>query len=101
MGKGRRNLLPLPGGESEGGRGGGVRNRKAGPPLPGQPAAAALPQIGRGVPSKTATRDKSGYSAEQPILLARLREVAPKSVRLAASMLYRGTDRPRLAARDA
>src|SRR5262249_24814095 len=33
--------------------------------------------------------------------LARLREAAPKSVRLAASMLYRGTDRARLAARAA
>src|SRR6266571_365973 len=55
-------------------------------PLPAQLRCADLPLKGGGDPSKT---------------LARLREAAPKRVRLAAAMLYAGTDRARLAERAA
>jgi DNA-directed DNA polymerase III PolC len=51
-------------------------------PLPAQLRCADLPLKGGGDPSK---------------ILARLREVAPERVRLAAAMLYAGTDRARLA----
>ncbi len=87
------------------GEGGGegvraVDDPKHGGPLTGQPSAADLSPTGRGVPSKIAAQNTNGCSAQLP-LLARLREVAPQRVRLAAAMLYRGTDRARLAQRAA
>jgi len=51
--------------------------------------------------SKPFAPNTNGHSAEPLALLHRLREAAPGRVRLAASMLYRGTDRARLAARAA
>ena len=73
---------PLRGRVREGGK---FQIQKA-TPLPAQLRCADLPLKGAGDPSKT---------------LARLREVAPGQMRLAAAMLYRGTDRARLAERAA
>jgi error-prone DNA polymerase len=70
-------------------------------PLTRRPTVADLSPTGRGDRSKPFAPNTNGRAAEPLTLLHRLREAVPKRVRLAAAMLYAGTDRARLARRAA
>src|SRR5205823_879266 len=87
------------------GEGGGEGDRtvdlKDRDPLTRRASRGDLSPPGRGDRSKSFAPDSNGHAAEQLALLGRLRHAAPGRVRLAAAMLYRGTDRARLAARAA
>jgi error-prone DNA polymerase len=79
-----------------------VHDLKYREPLTRRPSVADLSPTGRGDPRKLLAPNTNGQAAEQTLaLLHPLKEAAPGRVRLAASMLYAGTDRARLAERAA
>ncbi len=82
-----------------------TRDAEAPPPEKWKSAAAAHRADAQGRTEVVAPRAGPGQAklklvaAKKPALLALLREAAPGRVRLAATMLYRGNDRARLAQR--